>query len=128
MAGKKAVQHRVKAVMIVAKLAGAQGGESYFRRGRVLPSTVAEAEITRLLELGLIEAEEVVLDGDTSGEGGSGGSAPTKPAGNAGYDKQAAWAQHLGIEIPAEVASAKDKDAVKALIEAHEQAQASSGN
>lgn len=129
MASKKVF--RVIATMLVAKVPGAQGGETYLRRGRLLPDSVPTEEAKRLLELGLVEKVEITDpappgDGGSAGgsAGGSGdGGAPTKPAGNAGYDKHAAWAVSLGIEIPAEVAAAKDRDAVKALIEAHEKSQ-----
>lgn len=50
-----AKRYGVTAVMIVAKVPGAQGGESYFRRNRILPEAVPAKEIRRLLGLGLIE-------------------------------------------------------------------------
>lgn len=51
-----AKRYRVTATMVVVKIAGAQGGETYLRRGRVLPSTVAAAEVKRLVDRGLVEA------------------------------------------------------------------------
>lgn len=47
--------HVVKAALIVVQVEGAQGGEAYLRRGRVVPSSVKADEIKRLLALGLIE-------------------------------------------------------------------------
>ncbi|MDJ1113232.1 hypothetical protein [Microbacterium dauci] len=52
-------RHRVTAVMIVAKVPGAQGGEAYFRRGRFLPDSVTNDEVKRLKGLGLIETVKV---------------------------------------------------------------------
>lgn len=52
-------RHIVTATMIVAKIPGAQGGETYLRKGRLLPATVDDAEVDRLTELGLIEPIEV---------------------------------------------------------------------
>jgi hypothetical protein len=53
-------QHRVTATMIVAKVPGAQGGESYFRKDRILPESVTDKEIKRLTALGLITSEDAV--------------------------------------------------------------------
>lgn len=55
----KKTAHRVTATMIVAKVPGAQGGEVYLRKGRILPTSVEEKEIKRLTALGLIEKFEV---------------------------------------------------------------------
>ncbi|PPF64545.1 hypothetical protein C5E11_03900 [Clavibacter michiganensis] len=55
-------RYGVTAVMIVAKVPGAQGGEVYLRRGRVLPDSVTRAEVKRLLDLDLIEEVESYED------------------------------------------------------------------
>lgn len=52
-------RNRVTATMIVAKVPGAQGGEAYLRRGRLLPESVTAKEVKRLKELGLIETVTV---------------------------------------------------------------------
>lgn len=127
MATKRKI-HRVKATMVVVKVPGAQGGETYLRRGRRLPDSVESDEVKRLVKLGLVETVEVeVPDPAPAPSGGTPDGALTKPAPNSGFDKQLAWAQHLGIEVPADVVEAKDKDKVKALIEAHEKAASESG-
>lgn len=126
MAAKTRKIHRVKATMVVVKVPGAQGGETYLRRGRRLPDSVEPEEVKRLVRLGLVETIEVEVP-DPAPSGATPDGAPTKPAPNAGFDKQLAWAQHLGIEVPADVIEAKDKDQVKALIEAHEKAASESG-
>lgn len=69
MAAKKTA-HRVTATMIVAKVPGAQGGEVYLRKGRILPTSVEDKEIKRLTALGLIEKFEV----DETEDGGNAGS------------------------------------------------------
>lgn len=69
MAGAKK-RYQATATMLVVRVPGAQGGEVYLRRGRLLPATVAADEIKRLLSLGLIgEATEVP---EESGDDGSG--------------------------------------------------------
>ena len=75
MAAPKKYAHRVAATMIVAKIPGAQGGEVYLRKGRVLPSTVEAAEIKRLSGLGLIEKFELETseDDDQENAGGDAG-------------------------------------------------------
>ena len=61
MAAKK--EYRVTATMIVAKVPGAQGGEVYLRKGRMLPAAVTADEVKRLLALGLIElAAEIAAE------------------------------------------------------------------
>ena len=55
MAAAAKVAHRVTATMIVVRVPGAQGGETYLRRGRDLPASVEPGEVKRLLSLGLIE-------------------------------------------------------------------------
>lgn len=98
------------------------------RRGDVLPLGIEQERLDNLEARGLIEkvpTAETAPDGDAGS--GPADDAPTKPGGNAGFDKQYAWAQHLGIEVPADVVEAKDKDKVKALIVAHEKAASESG-
>lgn len=126
MAAKTRKIHRVKATMVVVKVPGAQGGETYLRRGRRLPDSVESDEVKRLVKLGLVETVEIEVP-DPDAPAGTPDGAPTKPAPNSGFDKQLAWAQHLGIEVPADVVEAKDKDKVKALIEAHGKAASESG-
>jgi hypothetical protein len=125
MAAKTRKIHRVTATMVVVKVPGAQGGETYLRRGRRLPDSVEKDEVKRLVGLGLVETVDVEYE--VPDDAGGTPSGPTKPAPNAGWDKQLAWAQHLGIDVPADVVEAKDKDKVKALIEAHEKAASESG-
>ncbi|MFD6030481.1 hypothetical protein ACFWE5_07180 [Cellulosimicrobium funkei] len=125
MATKTRKIHRVTATMVVVKVPGAQGGETYLRRGRRLPDSVEKDEVKRLVGLGLVETVDVEVDVPDPDPGTP--ATPTKPAPNAGWDKQLAWAQHLGIEVPDDVAEVKDKDKVKALIEAHEKAASESG-
>lgn len=48
--------------------------------------------------------------------------APKRPGKRAGYAALAEYAETVGIEIPAEVAEAKDKDALNALLDAAEAA------
>jgi hypothetical protein len=48
------IRYQVAATMIVAKVPGAQGGETYLRQGQFLPSNVSKTECERLLGLGLI--------------------------------------------------------------------------
>lgn len=62
MAAKKTA-HRVAATMIVVKVPGAQGGEVYLRRGRVLPESVEGDEVKRLVGLGLVEKFDIEPDG-----------------------------------------------------------------
>jgi hypothetical protein len=50
------IRHQVTATMIVAKVPGAQGGETYLRQGQFLPSNVSKTETERLLDRGLIAA------------------------------------------------------------------------
>lgn len=98
------------------------------RRGDVLPLGVEQERLDQLEARGLIEkvpSAETTPEGDAGS--GQADDTPTKPGGNAGFDKQYAWAQHLGIEVPADVVEAKDKDAVKALIVKHEADTAGSG-
>ncbi len=56
---KKSTRYRVTAGQIVAKVRGAQGGEAYFKQGRLLPAITEDKEAKRLLKLGLVEAVEV---------------------------------------------------------------------
>ncbi|MCT1363962.1 hypothetical protein [Microbacterium sp. p3-SID131] len=77
MAAAKKTAHRVAATMIVAKVPGAQGGEVYLRKGRILPSAVEASEIKRLTGLGLIEKFELDASEDDNQEnagGNAGGS------------------------------------------------------
>lgn len=67
MAASKKTAHRVTATMIVAKVPGAQGGEVYLRKGRVLPESVEDKEIKRLTALGLIEKFELDASDDDAG-------------------------------------------------------------
>ena len=55
--------HKVSAPLIVVRVPGAAGGETYFRRGQLLPSSVSKTERERLVELGLVVAtDEVYVD------------------------------------------------------------------
>lgn len=45
--------------MIVARVPGAQGGETYLRKGQYLPASVTSDETGRLLALGLVETVEI---------------------------------------------------------------------
>jgi hypothetical protein len=110
MATKTRKIHRVKAGAVVVTVGDA---ERYLYRGARVPEGADDKQVKDLTALGLLEVVEQEVE-DT------GDGSPTKPNGNAGFDKQLAWAQHLGIEVPADVVDAKDRDAVKALIEAHE--------
>ncbi len=56
---KKSTRYRVTAGQIVVKVRGAQGGEAYFKQGRLLPSITEKKEAERLLKLGLVEAVEI---------------------------------------------------------------------
>ncbi|MHA7620245.1 hypothetical protein ACX12M_17165 [Cellulosimicrobium cellulans] len=98
------------------------------RRGDVLPLGIDQERLDQLEARGLIE-KVPTTETAPAGDAGSGPTddTPTKPGGNAGFDKQYAWAQHLGIEVPADVVEAKDKDQVKALIAKHEADTAGSG-
>ncbi|MDQ1127568.1 hypothetical protein QE428_002601 [Microbacterium sp. SORGH_AS 505] len=58
----------VAAAQIVVKVPGAAGGETYLRRGRLLPATVEKAEVKRLLELGLIAGVDGADDADAGDE------------------------------------------------------------
>ncbi|MFJ2518658.1 hypothetical protein ACIOWF_06770 [Cellulosimicrobium cellulans] len=122
MATKKRKIHRVKAAAAVVPLGGT---DRYLYRGARVPDGVEDKHLKRLVSVGLLEVVEVDVE-ETGGEGGT-PSGPTKPAANAGFDKQLDWANHLGIEVPADAVESKDKDKVKALIEAHEKAASASG-
>lgn len=61
-------RHRVTAVMIVAKVPGAQGGETYLRQGRFLPDSVTAAEVKRLKGLGLVETVKVETQTDADAD------------------------------------------------------------
>lgn len=50
----------------------------------------------------------------------SAGSAPSRPAGNSGADKWLAYAAAVGVDVPAD--ASEDRDAIKALIKAKEEA------
>ncbi|WZH36244.1 MAG: hypothetical protein PIR02_15970 [Microbacterium enclense] len=69
MATKK--RYIVTAARIVARIPGAQGGEAYLRKGRLLPASIEDAEIARLLELELIEPapDEIIPAPAVGGEG-----------------------------------------------------------
>lgn len=60
-------RYKTKAAQIVVKVPGAQGGEAYFRRGRLLPTTVEDEEVKRLLKLDLIEKDDTVEETDGAG-------------------------------------------------------------
>ncbi|WP_279367339.1 hypothetical protein [Microbacterium testaceum] len=60
-------RNRVTATMIVVKVPGAQGGETYLNKGRFLPESVTAKEVKRLKDLGLIET--VTAEGSTSAPG-----------------------------------------------------------
>ncbi len=62
-------RYEVAAAQIVVKVPGAAGGETYLRRGRLLPATVEKAEVKRLLELGLIAGVDGV-DGSDDADAG----------------------------------------------------------
>jgi len=59
---------RVTATMIVVKVPGAQGGETYLRKGRFLPESVTPREVKRLKELGLVETVSVELPDTATGD------------------------------------------------------------
>lgn len=123
MANKKRKIHSVKAAAAVVPVGGT---DRYLYRGARVPDAVEKKDLDRLVSVGLLEVLEVDLE-EPEGEGSGTPTEPTKPAANAGWDKHLAWAKHLGIEVPADVVEAKDKDKVKALIEAHEKAASESG-
>lgn len=104
-------EHRVKAAAAVINAGTAT--ERYLYRGARVPTGVSAEELKRLTSLGLVEAIAVEEKSDRTPP------APTKPAANAGLDKQKAWAERLGIEVPADA----DKAKVLELIAAHEAAQ-----
>ncbi|PFG19869.1 hypothetical protein [Serinibacter salmoneus] len=75
----------VKAPQIVVKVEGAQGGEVYLRKGRVLPATVKPEEVKRLASLGLVvEVKESPKEQAPGGDGGDGGSAGASASGDSG--------------------------------------------
>lgn len=61
-------RYQVTATMIVAKVPGAQGGEVYLRRGRILPDSVEAAEVKRLIGLGLVGVAPDEPDADANAE------------------------------------------------------------
>lgn len=105
-------RHVVTAAMIVAQVPGAQGGETYLRKGRPLPESVEKDEVKRLLALGLVEKVTV----EVADEAQTDPPPAPKPAANAGLDKWVEYATAQGIEVPA----GADKAAVVALVEARE--------
>ena len=109
----------VTASMIVVQVPGAQGGETYLRKGRPLPASVETAEAKRLLALGLVAREDVeVVDAPPADPPADPPAGPVKPAANAGADKWAAYATAKGLAVP----DGSDKAAVVALVEAAEAA------
>jgi len=109
-------KHKVTATMIVAKTAS---GPRYFDRGATLPADVDDKERKRLVASGLVE----IVNAEEK-QAPSGGDGPKKPAGNAGFGKHLEYARAIGIEVSEDVVKSEDKDAVRALIEAHEKAAA----
>lgn len=61
-------RYEVAAAQIVVKVPGAAGGETYLRRGRLLPATVEKTELKRLLTLGLIVAADAPAGNDGGDE------------------------------------------------------------
>lgn len=79
-------RHRVTAVMIVAKVPGAQGGETYLRQGRFLPDSVTADEVKRLKGLGLVET--VKVEDAVTDEAAAAAAAAKKAADDAAKQQQ----------------------------------------
>jgi hypothetical protein len=91
-------RHRVTAVMIVAKVPGAQGGETYLRQGRFLPDSVTADEVKRLKGLGLIET--IKIETQTEAEAAAAAAAAAKAADDAAKAKAAEDAAEAKGQTP----------------------------
>ncbi len=95
---EKITRYRVTAAMIVVRIPGAQGGEAYLKRGRLLPPSTESKECKRLLELGLIEKVTVAAP-DTSKEPDATGIPEGEPSTDWKVDQLRALAAQRGVSL-----------------------------